>query len=140
MTESTKSSDKQKSDKDALKLERQKCKVLKSALKEEKNQREQLESDMKLMLDKNEKLQVQMQEQVLLVLIVGGSLSCHLSRQNFTRGEKHGAESHHQRAAAETVEARRQSCKRRHCFWAWHFYIPSRNRQSQVGTDQGRSC
>jgi len=44
MTESTKSgSDQPKTEKDALKLERQKTKVLKNALKEEKKARDQLE-------------------------------------------------------------------------------------------------
>jgi hypothetical protein len=57
MTESTKSgSDQPKPEKEALKLERQKCKVLKNALKDEKKAKDLLEVDIKNLLLKNEQL------------------------------------------------------------------------------------
>lgn len=59
MTESTKSGSVKdiKSEKDSLKLERQKCKVLKQALKEEKKAKEGIDTDLKASLARNEQLQ-----------------------------------------------------------------------------------
>lgn len=57
-TENKKSSD----NKEALKLERQKCKVLKNALKEEKKAREQTELDLKAAVLRIDQVTQQMQE------------------------------------------------------------------------------
>lgn len=66
MTESTKSgSDQPKPDKsDALKLEKQKCKVLKIALKEEKQRQKQTEDDLKATLEKCQTFQVKLMDKV----------------------------------------------------------------------------
>ena len=65
MAESIKSgSDQPKPEKEMLKLERQKSKVLKAALKEEKKCREQCEADFKASLVKNEQLQTKLNDKV----------------------------------------------------------------------------
>ena len=55
MTESTKSNE--LSDKEALRQEKQKTKVLKNGLKDERKARELLEQDLKVMMTKCEQLQ-----------------------------------------------------------------------------------
>ena len=72
MTESTKSgsekdtlqNSKQDTLKEQLKVEKQKCKVLKTALKDEKVKQEQCENDLKITMEKNCELQLKLTEKV----------------------------------------------------------------------------